>query len=87
MTNLFQRSTNLEDYILGTISYSLNVSPTRLYSYTHFRDDLHLDQVDMTLLIATLESRLNVFLSDEEVARIETIGDCHRYFRQHAYAA
>lgn len=74
-------SYELDDTIVQTISWSLNVSPKRLYSYTSLREDLLLDTVDVTLLIATLESRLNLFLTEEEAARVETIGDFQRYFR------
>ena len=47
-------------------------------------EDLQLDQVDLTLLIATLESQLDVYLSTEEVARIETLADVNHYFAKHA---
>ena len=75
---------NLEDSILSTISWTLNIPSNRLNPYTHLRDDLLLDQVDVLLLIATLESKLNLFLSDEEAAEIEMIGDFKRYFTRYA---
>ena len=68
------------DPIVNAISYALKVPATRLYSYTRLRDDLYLDPLDVTLLIANLENRLGRFLTEDEVARIETIGDCQRVF-------
>lgn len=77
----------VEDRILYTISWTLKVAPQRLLPYTHFVEDLHLDQLDMTLLIADLESQLNVFLSQDEVASIETISDANKLFRKHLTAS
>lgn len=74
------RPTGSADPIVNAISYALKVPATRLFSYTRLRDDLYLDSVDVTLLIANLENRLGRFLTEEEFARIETIGDCQRLF-------
>ena len=73
---------SLEDQIITNISWSLNISSQRLKYYTHFVDDLHLDDVDMMLLIASLESHLNLYLSREEVDGIETMGDLNKCFQQ-----
>jgi acyl carrier protein len=70
----------LQDQIVNTISWSLNIAPQRLLPYTHFVDDLHLDDLDMMLLIAALENHLDVYLTPEQVASIETIADVTRCF-------
>lgn len=72
----------LEKQIVNTISWVLNVSPRRLKRYTHFVDDLHLDEIDMVLLIAAIESNLGLYLSREEVAKVETVQDLNYYFEQ-----
>ncbi len=64
----------------ASISRQINVPATRLFDNTRFADDLYLDQLDLTLLIVSLESRLNLFLTDEEASRIETFGDMRRVF-------
>lgn len=74
---------SLEDQILSTISWTLNIAPHRLSPYTHFTEDLYLDELDMTLLIAALESQVGHYLSPEEVSTIETISDANRLFRQY----
>jgi acyl carrier protein len=66
--------------VVNTISWTLNVAPQRLLPYTDFVDDLHLDDIDMMLLIAALESHLKVYLTPEEVSEIKTVGDATRYF-------
>ena len=75
---------DLDEGLLQTISHSLNVPVTRLHNFTSLRDDLHLDPVDITLLIAALESRFSCYLSREEVASIETVGDANACFSQKA---
>jgi acyl carrier protein len=70
----------INEQVVNTISWTLNVAPQRLLPYTHFVDDLHLDDVDMMLLIVALESQLDVYLTPEQVAGIETIGDVTRCF-------
>ena len=71
----------LENQIINTISWTLNVAPHRLQAYTHFVDDLHLDDIDMTLLIVSLEYQLNLYLTSEEVAAVETMADLNKYFK------
>lgn len=73
-------TTTAENQILNTISWTLNVSPQRLLPYTHFTDDLHLDDIDLLLLIATLENHMGVYLTREQAASIQTIGDVTRTF-------
>ncbi len=77
---MFLTPSSLEDSIVHTISWSLKVPAHRLNWYTHLRDDLLLDTLDVQLLIVTLESHLNVFLSEEEADAIETVGDFKRHF-------
>ncbi len=74
----------LQDQIISAISWTLNLAPYQLTPYTHFTEDLHLDQIDLTLLIAAVESQLDVYLSTEEVADIKTVADLNRYFSKYS---
>jgi acyl carrier protein len=74
------RRNPIEDQIVETISWTLQVAPQRLLPYTHFVDDLHLDDIDMMLLIAALESQLDKYLTAEQVQGIATIGDVTKCF-------
>ena len=73
-------TTPVENQILNTISWTLNVSTQRLLPYMHFTDDLHLDDIDLLLLIATIENQVGVYLTREQAASIQTIGDVTRHF-------
>lgn len=70
------------DNIINMISWQLNLPSSVIFPYTRFKDDLHLDAIDQLLLIANLESRLKIFLSDEEVEAIETVQDASFYFQK-----
>ncbi|MEL7222098.1 MAG: acyl carrier protein, partial [Bacteroidota bacterium] len=70
----------INEQVVSTISRTLKVAPQRLLPYTHFVDDLHLDDIDKMLLIVSIESDLNVYLTPEQVNSIETIGDVTRCF-------
>ncbi|HQU57679.1 MAG: hypothetical protein KDD02_19895 [Phaeodactylibacter sp.] len=70
--------------IIDHISWRLNVSPSSIHPYTHLEDDLHLDAIDILLLIAELESRFNVYLSTEEANSIETIHDASIFLQKRA---
>jgi len=63
------------------ISWSLHIPVSRINPNTDFADDLHLDQLDRELLIADLENRLGIYLSQEEVASIETVRDASHFLQ------
>ena len=73
--------------VIDLISLKLKVPPSKIFPYTDLRDDLLLDPIDMMLLIADIESSFNVFLSNEEVEMIETVGDATGLINKYAIAA
>jgi len=82
MNNVIIRKmgSSFENRVIQAISFTLNVPASHIHPYTHLRDDLHLDAVDMLLLIAKLESRFRVYLTPEEVDSIETVRDAAGFF-------
>ncbi len=75
---------NIQDRVIDLISWRLNVPATHIHPYTHLQDDLHLDAIDLLLLIAELESRFNIYLSPEEAEAIETIHDASLFLQKYA---
>ena len=73
--------------VIDLISLKLKVPPSKIFPYTDLRDDLLLDPIDMMLLIADIESSFNVFLSNEEVEMIETVGDATGLINKYAIVA
>jgi acyl carrier protein len=52
----------------------LQIDPGRITEQTHFRNDLNADSLDLYTLVQELEDTYGVKMSDEEAARIQTVG-------------
>lgn len=65
---------------MQTLSNELRVPGHRLHGFIRLTDDLFLDRMDIQLLVASLESKLEYYLTDEEMAQIETVGDIQHFF-------
>jgi acyl carrier protein len=57
------------------LSSELEVSADRISEGTRFRDDLDADSLDLYELVMELEDTYGIKVSEEEAARIETVGD------------
>jgi acyl carrier protein len=57
------------------LSTELEVEPERIQPETRFREDLDADSLDLYELVMELEDRYGIRVSEEEAARIETVGD------------
>lgn len=70
------RSANL----MQALSNELRIPSHRLHDFTRLTEDLFLDRMDIQLLVASLESKLEYYLTDEEMAQIETVGHIQQFF-------
>jgi acyl carrier protein len=52
----------------------LELDPARITEDTHFREDLSADSLDLYTLVQELEDTYGIKMSDEEAARIQTVG-------------
>lgn len=57
------------------LSTELEVEPARIQPATRFREDLDADSLDLYELVMELEDRYGIRVTEEEAARIETVGD------------
>ncbi|HMN90895.1 MAG TPA: acyl carrier protein [Saprospiraceae bacterium] len=76
--------TTTHDQVIHLISDICRIPSTRIHALTSLRDDLHLDTVDLTLLIASLENNFKVYLTVEEANAIETVQDVSHFMQRHA---
>ena len=81
---MIAKKATTQDKVISLISFKLNVPSSRINPYTHLEDDLHLDDFDLMLLIAELESGFNIYLSPEEVKAIKTVQDASFFFQKYA---
>ena len=67
------------DEVMGKVrehlSAELEVDPSRIGESTRFREDLDADSLDLYELVMELEDSYGVTVSNEETARIQTVGD------------
>jgi hypothetical protein len=68
------------EHLMQNLSTELRVPGHRLHSFLRLQDDFFLEPMDVDLLIASLESKLEYYLTEEEAAQIETVGDLQSYF-------
>lgn len=66
--------------LMQKLSSELRLPDHRLHGFTRLREDLFLDTMDIELLVASLESKLEYYLTEEEASQIETVGDLQHFF-------
>ena len=60
--------------IQSHLSDELEVAPGRIAETTRFKEDLEADSLDLYTLVQELEDSYGVKISDEEAAKILTVG-------------
>lgn len=60
--------------IRAHLAEELDVDPASISEATNFRDDLEADSLDLYTLLQELEDSYGLKLTDEEAAKIETVG-------------
>ena len=62
------------ELIRDHLADELQIDPDRITEATHFRNDLNADSLDLYTLVQELEDTYGVKMSDDEAARIQTVG-------------
>lgn len=60
--------------IRAHLADELELDPDRIDEATHFKRDLDADSLDLYTLVQELEDSYGVTMSDEQAARIQTVG-------------
>lgn len=68
------------------LAEELEVEPEKIGEGTRFKDDLDADSLDLYELVMELEDRYGISVSEEQAARIETVGDAVSFVMEHAPA-
>jgi acyl carrier protein len=61
----------------------LELDPARIQEATHFREDLSADSLDLYSLVQELEDIYGIRMSDEQAARIQTVGQAVDFVLSH----
>jgi acyl carrier protein len=73
--------------IRAHLADELEVDPARIEDGTRFREDLEADSLDLYTLVQELEDSYGVKMSDEQAARITTVGQAVDFVVDHAAAS
>jgi len=68
------------------LAEELEVDAASIGEGTRFKDDLDADSLDLYELVMELEDRYGVAISEQEAARIETVGDAVSFVLERAPA-
>jgi len=78
------------DEVLGLVrthlAEELEVDPQGIDEGTRFKQDLDADSLDLYELVMELEDRYGISVSEQQAARIETVGDAVSFVMEHAPA-
>ena len=70
--------------IRAHLADELELDPARVTEATHFKQDLDADSLDLYTLVQELEDTYGVAMSDEQAARIQTVGAAVDFVLEHA---
>jgi acyl carrier protein len=66
------------------LAEELEVDPRSIGEQTRFKEDLDADSLDLYELVMELEDRYGIAVSEEQAARIGTVGDAVTFVLEHA---
>ena len=72
------------DLIRRHLADELEVDPGAISESTRFKEDLEADSLDLYTLVQELEDTYGVTMSDEQAARIQTVGAAVDFVLDHA---
>ena len=72
---------NLEDRMAGLIVDQLGVSKEEVRAQASFIDDLGADSLDIVELVMSMEEEFDVEIPDDDVEKMQTIGDAIGYLK------
>ena len=71
------------ELIRAHLADELQLDPARITESTHFREDLSADSLDLYTLVQELEDTYGVKMSDEQAARVQTVGQAVDFVLDH----
>jgi acyl carrier protein len=71
------------ELIRAHLADELELDPGRITESTHFKQDLDADSLDLYTLVQELEDVYGVKMSDEQAARIQTVGQAVDFVVEH----
>jgi acyl carrier protein len=70
---------NLQERLYVLVANQLGLERDELVPEAHILDDLGADSLDVVELVMALEESFHIVVPDEDVERLQTIGDVQQY--------
>ena len=77
----------IESEIKGVLTRQLKLSGKEISLSTSLREDLGIDSLDVVELMFELEEKFNVVIPDQDIVKLNTVGDLVTYLSQKAAEA
>ena len=74
------------DLVRAHLAEELEVDAAKISERTRFKEDLDADSLDLYELVMELEDRYGISVSEQQAAKIKTVGDAVEFVLQHAPA-
>ena len=71
------------ELIRAHLADELEIDPARVTEETRFREDLEADSLDLYTLVQELEDTYGVRMSDEQAAKVQTVGQAVDFVLEH----
>ena len=71
------------ELIRAHLADELEVEPARIGEGTRFKEDLEADSLDLYTLVQELEDTYGVRMSDEQAAKVQTVGQAVDFVLEH----
>jgi len=73
---------NLQERLYALVASQLGMEREELSPEAHILDDLGADSLDVVELVMTLEESFDIVVPDEDVGRLQTLGDVQQYLQE-----
>jgi acyl carrier protein len=71
------------ELIRAHLADELEIDPARIGEATHFKQDLDADSLDLYTLVVEFEDTYGVKMSDEQAAKVQTVGQAVDFVLDH----
>jgi len=86
LQTLTENKDEVFDLVRSHLAEELEVDPAKIGEETRFKQDLDADSLDLYELVMELEDNYGISVSEEQAARIETVGDAVAFVLEHSPA-
>ena len=73
----------IQDKTKALISTKLKIAESEITEDKHFFNDLGADSLDFVELCVTLEREFNIKISEEDSAKVKTVGDLYKLIEKY----